>query len=243
MTIPTTASTNAHPPIVSRAEWLAARLELLQREKEQTRARDALNATRRRLPMVPVPADYRFSGVDGEVRFVDLFEGQRQLIVYHFMFAPDWDTGCPGCTNLISMYADVKRLHDQNTNFVMVSRAPYAKLAAYRDEHGWTIPWYSSGASTFNYDFHATVDPSVAPVQHNYRLADPSENIEPGELSGMSVFLRLDNDSIFHTYSTFARGVERVTDPWSLLDLTPYGRQEGWEDSPDGWPQSDDNHV
>lgn len=233
----TTESGVAHPPIASRDEWRQARVALLEEEKALMRARDALNAKRRRLPMVPVEDDYRFVGAEGEQTLLDLFAGQRQLIVYHFMFGPDWETGCPGCTNLISMYPDMQRLQTQNTRFVMVSRAPYEKLAAYRDAQGWTQPWYSSYGSRFNFDFQASHSPSITPSEYNYRPVEMEPGQAPGEASGMSVFLRLDDGSIYHTYSTYARGVERVTDPWSLLDLTPYGRQEVWEDSPEGWPR------
>lgn len=237
-------TTIAHPPIASHDEWLAARKELLVREKELTRARDALSAARRRLPMVRLDKDYTFTGPDGEVGLADLFEGRRQLIVYHFMFDPRWDAGCPGCTGYVSALGDVSGLHDRDTSFVLISRAPLEKLEAYKALHGWTLPWYSSYGSDFNYDFHVTFDASVAPIEHNFRsaaeLAEMGRPIEeddqPSESHGLSVFFRLD-DELFHTYSAYARGVEGLTDTSSLLDVTPYGRQEDWEDSPPGWPQ------
>jgi predicted dithiol-disulfide oxidoreductase (DUF899 family) len=226
----------AHPPIATYAEWLAARKELLTREKELTRARDALSAARRRLPMVRLEKEYRFVGPDGEVGFADLFEGRRQLIIYHFMFDPRWEAGCPACTGFVDAFGDVSALHARDTTFALVSRAPFAKLDAYRAQRGWRWPWYSSYGSAFNYDFHATFDESVAPTEHNFRPVTIPVEEQPGESQGLSVFFRLD-DVAYHTYSAYARGVEGLTNATSLLDVTPYGRQEDWEDSPPGWPR------
>lgn len=230
-----TTVNSAHPQIASYDEWLAARKELLTREKEITRARDALSAARRRLPMVRMK-DYRFTGPDGEIGFPALFEGHRQLIIYHFMFDPRWDAGCPVCTGFIGSFPDLKGLHERDATFALVSRAPYDKIAAYKAKLGWTIPWYSSHGSDFNYDFHVTLDASVVPLEHNYRSVDMSAEDQPGEGQGMSVFFRLD-DAVFHTYSAYARGVEGLSTLSGLLDVTPFGRQEDWEDSPPGWPQ------
>ena len=226
----------AHPPIATYDEWLAARKELLAREKEATHARDALSAARRRLPMVRIAKDYCFTGPAGAVGLADLFEGRHQLIIYHFMFDPRWDGGCPGCTGYVDALSGLDTLHKRDTTFALVSRAPYAKLAAYHAQRGWQVPWYSSYGSDFNYDFHATFDESVAPTEHNYRPVSIPADEQPGESQGLSVFFRLD-DAVFHTYSTYARGVEGLTNAYSLLDVTPYGRQEDWEDSPPGWPQ------
>ena len=226
----------AHPPIASPDEWLAARQELLAREKELTRARDALSAARRRLPMVRIDKDYTFVGPDGEVGLPDLFEGRRQLIVYHFMFDPRWDAGCPGCTGYVDALGDLSALRDRETTFALVSRAPLAKLEAYKARRGWRWPWYSSHGSDFNYDFHVTFDESVAPIEYNFRSVAMPVDEQPAEGHGLSVFFRLD-DAVFHTYATYARGVEGLTHAYSLLDVTPYGRQEDWEDSPPGWPQ------
>jgi predicted dithiol-disulfide oxidoreductase (DUF899 family) len=226
----------AHPPIAAYDEWLAARKELLTREKEVTRARDALNAARRRLPMVRVEKEYRFTGPDGVVGFPALFDGHHQLIVYHFMFDPRWDDGCPTCTRYVDALSGLDALHNRDATFALVSRAPFAKLEAYRTRNGWNVPWYSSYGSDFNYDYHATFDESVAPIEHNYRRITVSADEQPAESQGLSVFFRLD-DTVYHTYSAFARGVEGLTSAYSLLDVTPYGRQEDWEDSPSGWPQ------
>jgi predicted dithiol-disulfide oxidoreductase (DUF899 family) len=232
-----------HPPIVSRHEWTAERKKLLDAEKNLTRQSDSVNAQRRRLPMVKLEKDYAFDGPQGRARLVDLFDGGRQLIVYHFMFDPAWERGCPGCTGLVDSLGDLKMLAERQTKYVLISRAPLAKLEKYKQERGWTLPWYSSFGTDFNYDFHVTLDKTVVPLQHNYR--DQSEleqrkDGEPwffqGETHGLSVFFRIDKD-VFHTYSTYARGCESLTDVYPLLDRTPYGRQEDFEDSPAGWPQ------
>ena len=232
----------AHPKIVSRGEWLGARKELLAEEKELTRRSDAVNARRRRLPMVRIDKRYAFDGPGGERALLDLFEDRRQLIVYHFMFDPEWEKGCPGCTGLVNALGDLSMLNDRDTTYVLVSRAPLPKLEAYKAKQGWELPWYSSFGSDFNYDFHVTQDEAVAPLQYNYRDKAEMEQRkgEPwfmkGETHGLSVFFRL-GDEVFHTYQTFARGCEGLTDAYSLLDCTPYGRQEDFENSPPGWPQ------
>jgi predicted dithiol-disulfide oxidoreductase (DUF899 family) len=229
------------PPTASREEWLAQRKKLLDHEKELTKHHDRVAAERRRLPMVRIDKDYIFDGPSGKLPLRDLFDGQRQLIVYHFMFDPAWDKGCPGCTGLVDALGDLSMLRDRNTHFVLISRAPLAKLEAYKAARGWNRPWYSSFGSDFNYDFHVTHDEKVAPVEYNYltkaeMLAKDVPNQTEGEAHGLSVFFR-SGDDVFHTYSSYARGVENLTDSYSLLDVTPYGRQEDWEDSPPGWPQ------
>ncbi len=234
-------TTNAHPPITSAAEWLARRKQLLTQEKEVTRAYDRLAAERRRLPMVRIEKDYVFEGPAGKRHLRDLFEGRAQLIVYHFMFDPSWEKGCPGCTGYVDALGDLSMLSARHTSFVLISRAPLSKLEAYRQQRGWNRPWLSSFGSDFNYDFHVTLDEKVQPIEYNYRskaelLATESPNQVEGESHGLSVFFREGND-VYHTYSAYARGVECLTDAYSLLDVTPYGRQEDWEDSPPGWPQ------
>ncbi|MBA3943985.1 MAG: DUF899 domain-containing protein [Herpetosiphonaceae bacterium] len=239
-----TTATIAHPNIVSQDEWLTARKELLVKEKEVTRANDALSAARRRLPMVKIDKEYPLMGPDGQVTLLELFDGRRQLIIYHFMFDPRWDAGCPGCTGFADALGDLKMLHGHDTSFAMISRAPLVKLEAYKKQHGWSVPWYSSYGSDFNYDFHVTHDASVAPIVHNFRSAAELEKMgmlveesdQPSEAHGLSVFFRID-DEVFHTYSAYARGVEWLSDVVAMLDVTPYGRQEDWEDSPAGWPQ------
>ncbi|HEX2070301.1 MAG TPA: DUF899 domain-containing protein [Thermoleophilaceae bacterium] len=205
------------PQVVSEAEWKAAREELLVEEKEQMRARDALAAQRRRLPRVRVERDYRFEGPAGEAGLLDLFEGRRQLIVYHFMFGPTvegWpDAGCSGCTMFADNVGHLAHLHARDTSFVLVSEGPIDRLEAYRRRMGWEIPWYSLAGNSFNADF------------------DVSRGF------GLNVFLR-DGDEVFRTYFTSGRGVEALGSGWTFLDLTPLGRQEDWEDSPEGYPQT-----
>jgi predicted dithiol-disulfide oxidoreductase (DUF899 family) len=231
----------AHPNIVEKEEWLAARTALLEHEKELTKHRYRVNAERRRLPMVKLDKEYTFEGSNGSAKLIDLFEGRTQLIIYHFMFAPEWEKGCMGCTGYVNALGDLSMLNERDTTFVLVSRAPLPKLEAYKKLKGWTVPWYSSFGSDFNYDFHVTLDENIAPIEYNYR--DKAElkrlngpNVMQGESQGLSVFFHLGND-VFHTYSTYARGVESLTDSYSLLDVTPYGRQEDFEDSPSGYPQ------
>jgi predicted dithiol-disulfide oxidoreductase (DUF899 family) len=239
----TTTSTVPHPPIVSREQWLTQRKELLADEKELTKQYDRVNAERRRLPMVKIEKDYVFDGPNGRQYLKDLFEGRRQLIVYHFMFDPTWVKGCSGCTGYVDALGDLSILKERDTRFVVVSRAPLAKLDAYKALKGWSIDWVSSFGSDFNYDFHVTLDEKVAPIDHNFldkaELEKRSKD-EPyfmkGEQHGLSVFFRLDED-VCHTYSTYARGTESLTNTYSLLDTTPYGRQQAFEDSPPGWPQ------
>ena len=217
------------PSIVGREEWLAARKELLAREKEFTKQRDALNAERRRLPMVRIDKEYVFDGPDGKASLLDLFEGRRQLIVGHFMFDPGWEDGCSSCTAGADEISDglLRHLHVRDTTFVYVSRAPLAKIEAYKARRGWTFPWYSSYGSDFNYDFHVTLDESVVPVEYNYRPGVEGE--QPSEAPGRSCFLREDG-SVFHTYSVYARGLETVGGSYYFLDETALGRQEDWEE-------------
>jgi len=230
-----------HPPVVSRDEWLSERKKLLAQEKDLTRQYDRVNAARRRLPMVKVEKNYLFEAPGGEESLKDLFEGRRQLIVYHFMFDPAWEKGCAGCTSYVNAIGDLSMLNDRDTTFVLVSRAPLAKLEATKERHGWTMPWVSSLGSDFNYDFHVTNDEKVAPIEYNYRNKDELEaakvpNATTGEEHGLSVFFHV-GDDVFHTYSAYARGTEALTNAYALLDMTPYGRQQDFEDSPPGWPQ------
>lgn len=227
------------PKVVSPAEWRAARIELLAEEKAMTRARDALNTKRRELPMVRIEKDYVFEGPDGHAGLLDLFDGRRQLIVGHFMFDPRADTGCPSCSAGADEISNglLEHLHARDTTLVHVSRAPLHKLESYRKRKGWTFPWYSSYGSDFNYDFHVTLDESVAAVEYNYRTTAEHEQAgtsyyvsgeQPIEMPGSSYFLR-DGADVFHTYSTYARGAEMTGGSYYFLDLTALGRQEDWE--------------
>jgi predicted dithiol-disulfide oxidoreductase (DUF899 family) len=222
------------PDVVSHEQWLTARTAFLTREKELTRMRDRLIADRRRLPMERVEQDYRFTGPDGEVTLEDLFAGRRQLIVSHYMVDPGWEDGCASCTAGADEMSPghLEHLHARDTTLVYVSRAPYEKLARFRDKRGWTFPWYSSHGSDFNYDYAVTLDESVTPPSYNYR--DGAEiremGFDPaGEFPGRSSFLRTD-EGVFHTYSVFARGTETMGGSYYLLDETALGRQEEWEE-------------
>ena len=203
-----------------------------------TRARDALSAKRRSLPMVKLDKAYRFEGPEGSVGLADLFQGQRQLIMQHFMFDPSWDDGCPSCSAAADELSDglLAHLRARSTAFVAVSRAPLAKLERYKTSRGWTFPWYSSSGSDFNYDFHVSIDSSITQPEFNFRGPDELASAgmgwlleSPSEQPGYSTFLAEDGE-IFHTYSTFARGTEWLGGSYAFLDLTALGRQEDWEE-------------
>jgi len=221
------------PDVVSREQWLEARRELLDREKEATRARDALNADRRRLPMVAVDQEYAFEGPDGPVTLADLFGGKRQLIVQHVMYGPDWEKPCPGCSASLDELSQgvLDHLGTRDTTFALTARAPYGKIAATAKERGWSsFPWYSSFGSEFNYDYGVTLDTERGLVDYNYRpIPEALGDEQTAELPGFSCFLR-DGDEIFHTYSTYGRGTDILVGTYSLLDLTALGRQEDWEE-------------
>ncbi len=213
------------PPVVSPDEWQVAREELLAKEKEATRARDALAAERRRLPRVRIDKEYVFEGPDGKAGLLDLFEGRRQLILYHFMFGPNQDVGCDGCSMFVDNVGHLAHLHARDTSLALVSRAPLAKIEPYKERMGWTVPWYSSFGSDFNVDFGVSPE-SPRPTEY-----------QDGESFGLSVFLR-DGEDVYRTYFTSGRGTEALGSSWTFLDLTPLGRQEDWEDSPEGYPQT-----
>ena len=226
------------PTVASRQEWLAARKELLLKEKELTRLRDALNTGRRELPMVRIDKKYVFEGPDGPVGLADLFRGRTQLIVQHVMYDPEWEDACPSCSaGLDEMSAGLLRnLGARDTTFAAIARAPYPKIAGYKKRRGWDFDWYSSFGSDFNYDFNVSIDPAVAPVMFNYR--DEAELKAagfawildgPSEQPGVSSFLK-DGDEMYHTYSTFGRGTEQFGGAYSFLDTTALGRQEEWEE-------------
>jgi predicted dithiol-disulfide oxidoreductase (DUF899 family) len=231
------------PKVVSQEEWRAARVELLAEEKAMTRARDALNVKRRELPMVEITKDYVFEGPDGKVGLLDLFEGRLQLIVGHFMFDPSWTDGCPSCSAGADEVADglLEHLHVRDTTLAYVSRAPLHKIEDYKARKGWTFPWYSSFGSDFNYDFHVTIDESVAPAEYNFRTKAEHEargtgyyfaGEQPIEQPGTSYFLR-EGDRVFHPNSVYGRGAEQTGGSYYFLDLTALGRQEEWEE-PEG---------
>lgn len=240
-----TDSVNSYPSVATRAEWLGARKKLLAREREVTHLRDGVNAERRRLPMVKVDKDYVFDGPEGAAGLLDMFEGRSQLYIHHFMWIDARDEGCPSCTmaaDLTFTERDRELLHAKDVSFACVSRAPYESIARYRDKHGWTFPWYSSRDNDFTYDYHVTLDADRAPIEYNYSSLDElhragfTDDMFHGDWPGSSVFMRR-GDEVFHTYSAYARGLDHSSVGYPFLDLTPYGRQEAWEDSPAGWPQ------
>jgi predicted dithiol-disulfide oxidoreductase (DUF899 family) len=227
------------PRIATMQEWVEARKGLLAKEKELTRQRDALNAERRNLPMVEVDKQYVFDGPNGQVTLLDMFQGRRQLILYHFMFDPEWDEGCSSCSAGTDELSPgfFEHLHVRDTSYAMVSRAPQAKLERWKAHKGWDIPWYSSFGSDFNYDFGVTIDDSVRPAVYNFRsraeYGQLGEDFVPAgessEMPGRSCFLRV-GDRVFRTYSQYARGLESTGGSYYFLDLTALGRQEDWEE-------------
>jgi predicted dithiol-disulfide oxidoreductase (DUF899 family) len=226
------------PRIATHDEWLTARKDLLAKEKDLTRRRDALSIERRNLPMVEVEQDYTFEGPGGTVHLADLFDGRPQLIIYHFMFDPTWEEGCPSCTAGTDELSPgfFRHLNARDTSYAMVSRAPIEKLIRWQEARGWDIPWYSSYGTSFNYDFGVTMDESVQPIEYNYRTlaeyearGESFDTTKSQELPGRSCFLTVDG-RIFHTYSQYARGLESTGGSYYFLDLTALGRQEEWEE-------------
>ncbi|KIW33054.1 hypothetical protein, variant [Cladophialophora immunda] len=230
----------ANVKIVSQAEYLPLRLSLLESEKENTRARDELARQRRSLPVVEVTTPYTFTNEDGkEVSLVDLFDGRPQLIIYHLMFSPDWEAACASCSLLGDSVPDLRHLHGHSTTFVAVSRAPIDKIRAYKQRMGWTFPWVSSSGSSFNYDFGATQDEAVRPIQYNFKDKEEMEkrglaHFARGEQPGHSVFVLGgpltgigDDGKVYHSYSSYARGGEPIINTFTWLDMTLLGRQDG----------------
>jgi len=231
------------PRIATADEWHLARNELLAKEKDLTRQRDALNVERRNLPMVEIEKDYQFFDSSGTIRLIDMFEGRAQLIVYHFMFHPEWEEGCPSCTAGTDELSPalLQHLHIRDTTYAMVSRAPLAKLEGWKAKMGWNLPWYSSDGSDFNYDFGVTIDASRGFDEYNFRSLDEFASMgqesmktsdQPYDMPGLSCFIQVDG-RIFHTYSQYARGLESSGGSYYFLDLTALGRQEEWEEPKD----------
>jgi predicted dithiol-disulfide oxidoreductase (DUF899 family) len=233
-----------YPRVVSRPEWLQARLKLLAREKAMTKARDRLNTERRELPMVRVEQDYVFAGPAGPVRLADLFGGHHQLVIFHFMWrwvnGQPLDEPCKGCSGWADQLArgHFSTLHSRHTSLAVVTRGPRSKLEAFQARMGWNFPMYSSFDTRFNHDFGVTVDATVTPPAYNYRTREEHQRAgtgyyfeggEPGDLPGMSCFLR-QGEEVFHTYSTYGRGTEQSGGTTQLLDMTALGRQEEWEE-------------
>jgi len=213
--------------IVSRADWIAARKALLAKEKAHTRERDKLSAARRALPWEAVTKEYVFEGPDGRQTLPELFAGRSQLVVYHFMFHPDWDAGCPHCSRWADSFdRPIVHLNQRDVTMAAISRAPYEKLAAYHRRMGWSFKWLSAYGNDFNFDFNVSFTPEEMKKKkafYNFTLQNP----QAPEREGLSVFYRDPKGRVFRTYSTFARGIEPFNVDYQLLDLVPKGRDEG----------------
>lgn len=213
--------------IVSKEEWLVARKELLAREKESTRLRDQLSAERRKLPWVKVESEYLFDTPKGQESLSDLFEGRSQLIIYHFMYGPDWAEGCPSCSFWADNFNGINiHLNHRDINLVVVSRARLETLEAYKRRMNWSFRWVSSFGSDFNRDYNVSFTPEEAEkgeVFYNFRVGKvPGE-----EVQGISVFYKNEQGDVFHTYSCYARGLDMVNGAYHYMDLAPKGRDEG----------------
>ncbi len=227
--------------VVSHEDWLKARLELLAAEKDLTRQRDALTRRRMAMPWERVEKPYRFEGQNGAVSLADLFDGRSQLIVYHVMLGPDWEVGCKSCSFWADNFDGVPiHFQHRDVTFTAISRAPLAKIEAYRKRMGWSFPWVSSYGSDFNYDFHVSFTEeqlAAGKVEHNYGLVEGYE-----ELPGISVFYRNDTGEVFHTYSCYARGIDAVNGAYQFLDLVPKGRDEDGLDFTMAWLRRHDQY-
>jgi predicted dithiol-disulfide oxidoreductase (DUF899 family) len=228
--------------IVSQAEWIAARKELLKKEKESTRVRDELSAARRKLPWVKVEKNYVFDASGGKVTLADLFAGRNQLVIYHFMFGPDWQEGCPSCS-FVSDHFDgtLPHLAARGVTMAAVSRAPLAKIEAFKKRMGWRFRWVSSGGCDFNADFHVSFSKeelAQGKVNYNYTM----QEFPSAEAPGLSVFYKDADGGIYHTYSTYGRGLEAFMGTYGILDLVPRGRDEDHLGFPMEWVRYHDSY-
>lgn len=218
--------TTTKPEIVPQAEWMAARKELLIKEKESTRLRDQLAMDRRQLPWVKLDKLYRFESKSGQVTLSELFAGRNQLVIYHFMFGPEWQEGCPSCSFVSDHFnGTLPHLAARDVSFAVVSRTPLAKLEAFRERMGWDFEWVSSGGSDFNTDFHVSFSKEElarGKVNYNYTMQEFPSTEGPG----LSVFAKDPEGNIFHTYSTYGRGLDILMGTYMILDLVPKGRDE-----------------
>jgi predicted dithiol-disulfide oxidoreductase (DUF899 family) len=232
----------ATPKIASPAEWLAARKELLAKEKELTHLRDSLAAQRREMPWLRIEKDYTFDTPKGKQSLSELFDGHSQLIVYHFMLGPESEAGCPSCS-LLADSLNPLRVHveQRDVNLILISRAPLAKIETFQKRMGWTLPWASSYATDFNFDFGVSFDEDkISTGEKNYNYG--SMSFTTGEAPGLSVFAKNADGSIFHSYSTYARGLDPLVGVYQLLDLTPKGRNEDGLPWPMAWVRHHDRY-
>jgi predicted dithiol-disulfide oxidoreductase (DUF899 family) len=229
-------------PVVSHDEWLSARNAFLKKEKEFTRLRDELSKGRRDLPWEKVEKQYLFDGPNGQETLADLFEKRRQLIVYHFMFAPEWDAGCPHCSFWADNFNPITiHLNHRDVTMVAISRAPLAKIESFRKRMGWSFKWLSSGKNSFNYDFDVSFTPESLKnrtAHYNYEKADFNHQ----DREGVSVFYKDEAGSIFHTYSAYARGIDILNTAYNYLDLAPKGRDEDELDFTQSWVRYHDQY-
>jgi predicted dithiol-disulfide oxidoreductase (DUF899 family) len=229
------------PEIVSEAEWLVARKDLLAREKQFSRERDALSAARRQLPWVKVSKNYVFEGPDGQETLSQLFGSRSQLIVYHFMLGPGWEEGCKSCSYLADHFDGPNwHLPHRDVAFVVVSRAPLSEIKPYQKRMGWKFKWVSSHGNHFNFDYHVSAteeEKEKREMYYNYRRAE----LLSDELPGLSVFYKDENGAVFHTYSTYARGLDMLVGAYTFLDLVPKGRDEN-PDSTMDWVRRHDEY-
>jgi predicted dithiol-disulfide oxidoreductase (DUF899 family) len=213
--------------VVSNDKWMAARKKLLAKEKQLTRLADRLSKERRALPWEAITKEYVFEGPNGRETLAQLFDGRSQLVVYHFMFGPDWDAGCPHCSRWADNFNGIiVHLNQRDATMVAVSRAPYAKLASYRQRMGWTFKWVSSSGTDFNFDYHVSFTPEElkkGKAFYNFKLQNPGV----ADREGVSVFCKDAKGRLFRTYSTFARGIESLNLDYKYLDVVPKGRDEG----------------
>lgn len=227
--------------VVSHEEWLRARMDLLEAEKDLTRRREALARRRMSMPWERVEKSYRFEGPDGPLQLPDLFEGRSQLIVYHFMFAPDWAEGCKSCSFWADNFNGIPiHLNHRDVSFTAVSRAPFAKISAYKQRMGWSFPWVSSFGNDFNFDYHVSFTPEemgVGEAYYNYAVRPVSATDDVG----ISVFAR-DGNEVMHTYSCYSRGVDMMNGAYQYLDLVPRGRDEDGYDFPMQWVRRHDQY-
>ncbi len=226
----------------SRDDWTVARLALLEREKAHLRERDALAKSRQALPRVRISRTYRFTGPDGLLSLDDLFAGCSQLAVYHFMFASDWEEGCASCSFWAdSLNGSEAHLRARDVSLVMVSAAPFEKLAGYKARMGWALPWVSTDGSDFNRDFGVAFDPEeFAAGTHTYNYTQGK--FPAPEAPGLSTFQRDADGTVYHVYSTYARGIDSLNVAYQLLDLAPEGRNEGPASPPMAWLRRRDQY-
>src|SRR6266566_957971 len=238
----TEATQMNHPKIVSETEWLVARKDLLTREKELTRFRDEVSRHRRELPWVKVEKEYLFDGPDGKETLSDLFDGRSQLIVYHFMLGPDWEEGCKSCSYLADHFDGANwHLPHRDVTFVVVSRAPLSEIERFKKRMGWRFKWVSSHGNDFNFDYHVSAtgeEKAKGKMYYNYK----TQELMSDELPGLSVFYKDENGDVYHTYSTYARGLDILVGAYNFLDLVPKGRDEDRLDFTMEWVRHHDRY-